>query len=137
MHRCSPLEGPHQLAQQTLQVEDLLHQETLDGRLLAAGWVDALSRLPPHQDFVLELCDSGRQTHTHLVKNPGFHQQEAQMFRVNTLLEMEWRWKPRMVGRKGGAVLRSARLLSDGRWAAAAAEEEAGTLTDSTNRELM
>lgn len=67
MLRCSPLEGPHQLAQQTLQVKDLLHQETLDCRLLAASGVDALSRLPPHQNFVLELWDSGR--HKHLFKN--------------------------------------------------------------------
>lgn len=91
MWRCSPLEGPHHLAQQTLQVEDLLHQETLDRRLLAAGRVDALSRLPPHQDFVLELWDggagdSGRDTHTHPFKSRGFDQQEAQMFGVNTLL---------------------------------------------------
>lgn len=49
-----PLEGLHQLAQQILQVEDLLHQETFHRRLLSAGRVDALSRLPPHQDLMLE-----------------------------------------------------------------------------------
>lgn len=53
-----PLEGFHQLAQQILQVEDLLHQEALHRRLLSAGWVNALSRLPPHQDLMLEFWKS-------------------------------------------------------------------------------
>lgn len=55
-----PLEGFHQLAQQILQVEDLLHQETLHRRLLSAGRVNALSRLPPHQDLMLEFWKSMR-----------------------------------------------------------------------------
>lgn len=53
-----PLEGFHQLAQQILQVEDLLHQQAFDRRLLSAGRVDALSRLPPHQDLMLEFWKS-------------------------------------------------------------------------------
>lgn len=72
-----------------------------------------MSRLPPHQDFVLELCDGGRHTHTHTyqLKNPGFQQQEAQTFLVNTLLEM----KASDGGKAGGAILLSVRLLGDGR----------------------
>lgn len=53
-----PLEGFHQLAQQILQVEDLLHQEAFHSRLLSAGRVNALSRLPPHQDLMLEFWKS-------------------------------------------------------------------------------
>ena len=50
-----PLECFHGLAQEALQVEHLLHQEALDGRLLPAGWVDALGRRPPHTDLMFEL----------------------------------------------------------------------------------
>lgn len=50
-----PLEGFHHLAQQTFQVEDFLHQEAFHSRLLSAGRVNALSRLPPNQDLMLEL----------------------------------------------------------------------------------
>lgn len=61
-----PLEGLHHLAQQTLQVEDFLHQEAFHRRLLPAGGVNALSRLPPHQDFMLEFwTQTGGDTHTH------------------------------------------------------------------------
>lgn len=49
-----PLEGFHHLAEQTFQVEDFLHQEAFHSCLLSAGRVDALSRLPPNQDLMLE-----------------------------------------------------------------------------------
>lgn len=58
-HANTPVEGLHHLAEQTLQVEDLLHQEALHRRLLPAGRVDALSRLPPDQNLVLEFCGGG------------------------------------------------------------------------------
>lgn len=50
----SPLEGFHHLAEQTFQVEDFLHQEAFHSCLLSAGGVNALSRLPPNQDLMLE-----------------------------------------------------------------------------------
>lgn len=53
-----PLEGFHHLAEQTFQVEDFLHQEAFHSRLLSAGGVNALSRLPPNQDLVLEFWTS-------------------------------------------------------------------------------
>lgn len=48
------MEGFHHLAEQTFQVEDFLHQEAFHSCLLSAGGVDALSRLPPDQDLMLE-----------------------------------------------------------------------------------
>lgn len=55
------MEGFHHLAEQTLKVQDFLHEEAFDGRLLSAGRVDALSRLPPNQDLVFELWGWGGQ----------------------------------------------------------------------------
>ena len=60
-----PLEGLHHVTQRALQVQDLLHQETLDGRLLAARGVDPLGRLPPHQDLMLQLCMNTTHKHNH------------------------------------------------------------------------
>lgn len=51
-----PLEGLELLAQETLQVENLLHEKTLDSSLLSAGGVDPLRRLSPHQNLVFQLC---------------------------------------------------------------------------------
>lgn len=51
-----PLEGPELLAQEALQVENLLHEKTLDGGLLSAGGVDPLCCLSPHQNLMLQLC---------------------------------------------------------------------------------
>ena len=49
-----PLEGFQHLAEQTFQGEHFLHQEAFHSCLLSAGGVNALSRLPPHQDLMLE-----------------------------------------------------------------------------------